>query len=389
MTALVATDLAIDRELSSISESFRFLVDLTPVNVEDARKAFLASPDTDPVFGYRDVEDFPDVIRARLNAIDLESVVDPTLARMFSAKSRELHLQLDMLSARGTTRFLDLSLNLYGTVTPSLKHQAEEILREVPKVARSRRRRCLDAAGIAKLAATEIDRYRDQHSELSVPIEIRDDTSGGMVANGALLIASTASVSSSRVAGLLAHEIVTHILTYVNGSLLDLKLRGTGLAGYEETQEGLALLAEAAVGGLTAGRLRQMAARVLAVAHLLQGSSFADAHLELTEGYGYSKGGAFTIVMRVWRSGGLTKDAIYLRGLQDLVEHLAAGNDLEGLWQGKMSLVDLPLMSTLTDQGILKPPVILPSFLSDTTARKRLEKVASNAGLHHLIGADT
>jgi len=388
MTSLVATDLAIDRELSSISESFRFLVDVTPVNVEDAREIFLASPDADPVFQYRNVEDFPEVIRARLDAIELESVVDPTLAGMFSAKSRELHLQLDMLSARGTSRFLDLSLDLYGSVTPSLQHQAEEILRGVPKVPRSKRR-CLDAAGIANLASTEIERYREQHPDLSVPIEIRDDTSGVMVANGALLIASTASVSSARVAGLLAHEVGTHILTYVNGSLQVLKLLGSGLAGYEETQEGLALLAEAAVGGLTAGRLRQMAARVIAVAKLLQGSTFAEAHVELTERYGYSKGGAFTIVMRVWRSGGLTKDAIYLRGLQDLVEHLAAGNDLEDLWQGKMSLVDLPLMSTLTDQGILKPPVILPNFLSDTTARKRLGRVASNAGLHHLIGADT
>ena len=46
MTSLVASDLAIDRELSSISESFRFLVDVTPVNVEAARKQFLASPDT-------------------------------------------------------------------------------------------------------------------------------------------------------------------------------------------------------------------------------------------------------------------------------------------------------------------------------------------------------
>ncbi|HUP14711.1 MAG TPA: tyrosine/phenylalanine carboxypeptidase domain-containing protein [Acidimicrobiia bacterium] len=150
MTSLVATDLAIDRELSSISESFRFLVDLTPVNVEDARSIFLASPDANPVFQYRDVEDLPEVIRARLNAIDLESVVDPTLARMFSSKSRELHLQLDMLSARGTTRFLELSIDLYGSVTPSLKHQAEEILREVPKAARSKRR-CLDAAAIASL----------------------------------------------------------------------------------------------------------------------------------------------------------------------------------------------------------------------------------------------
>ncbi len=388
MTSLVATDLAIDRELSSISESFRFLVDLTPVNVEDARTSFLASPGANPVFHYRDVEDFPEVIRARLDAIDLESVVDPTLALMFSSKSRELHLQLDMLSARGTTRFLDLSLDLYGSVTPSLKHQAEEILREVPKAARSKRR-CLDATGIAKLAATEIDRYREQHSELAVPIEIRDDTSGVMVANGALLIATTASVSSPRVAGLLAHEVGTHILTYVNGSLQDLKLLGSGLAGYEETQEGLALLAEAAVGALTAGRLRQMAARVLAVAHLLEGSSFADAHLELTDRHGYSKRGAFTIVMRVWRSGGLTKDAIYLRGLQDLVEHIAADRTLEDLWQGKMSLVDLPLISALTDQGILRPPVILPNFLSDATARERLKRVANSTGLHHLIGVDT
>ena len=182
MTSLVATDLAIDRELSSISESFRFLVDVTPVNVDEARKLFLASPDADPEFQYRDVEDFPEVIKARLEAIDLESVVDPTLARMFSAKSRELNLQLDMLSARGTARFLDLSLDLYGSVSPSLEYQAEEILREVPKVPRSKRR-CLDATGIAKLAIRQIARYREQYSELSVPIEIRDDTSGVMVAN--------------------------------------------------------------------------------------------------------------------------------------------------------------------------------------------------------------
>ena len=388
MTLLAATDLAIDRELSSISESFRFLVDVTPVNVEEARKVFLAAPGDDPLFRYRDVEDFPEVIRARLDAIDLESVLDPNLAGMFSAKSRELHLQLDMLSARGTTRFLELSIDLYGSVSPALEYQAEEILREVPKVPRQKRR-CLDASGIAKLAAKEIARYREQYSELTVPIEIRDDTSGVMVANGALLISSTASVSGSRAEGLLAHEVGTHILTYVNGSLQDLRLMGSGLAGYEETQEGLALLAEAAVGGLTAARLRQMAARVIAVALLVQGCSFGQAHRQLTERYGYSKGGAFTIAMRVWRAGGLTKDAIYLRGLQDLVEHLAAGYEIENLWQGKMSLVDLPLASLLTAQGILRPPAILPDFLSDATARKRLDKVASNAGLHHLIGADT
>ena len=388
MTAPVAADLAIDRELASISESFRFLVDLTPINVEAARKEFLASPDREPHFLYRDIEDFPEVIGARLAAVDIASVVDPPLARIFEAKRRELALQLEMLSLRGTAGFLERSLQLYGSVTPALESQAEDILREVPK-GPGARGRCLEAVAIAKKAAAEIERYRAGYADLSVAIEIREDTSGVMVANGALIIATTACVASSRLTGLLAHEVGTHILTYVNGSRQHLKLMASGLAGYEETQEGLALIAEAAVGGLTAGRLRQIAARVIAVSRLLQGSTFAQTHRELTEAHGYSKSGAFTIVMRVWRSGGLTKDSIYLRGLQDLVDYLSAGNELESLWQGKLSLADLPLAKELTAQGVLAPPTLLPYFLADDKARGRIRRVVGDAGLHNLIGADT
>ena len=232
MTSPVASDLAVDRELASISESFRFLVDVTPINAEEAQVRFLASPDADPEFQYRPVEDLPDVIGARLAAVDIKSVVDPTLASIFAAKRREIALQLDMLSARGTTRFMDLSLELYGPVNESLRRQADEILNNVPE-ARRLRGRCLDASAIARTAAEEIEQYRVYYPGLAVPIEIRDDTSGVMVANGALLIASTACVRTSRLAGLLAHEVGTHILTYVNGSLQPLKLLGSGLAGYE------------------------------------------------------------------------------------------------------------------------------------------------------------
>jgi uncharacterized protein (TIGR02421 family) len=389
MTPLTAADLAIDRELASISESFRFLVDLTPVNVSAARKEFLAaSGDASPYFVYRDLEEFPEVIKARLDAIDLGGVADAALARLFEAKHRELRLQLAMLSARGSSDFLDLSLELYGPVGDALEQQAREILAETPKLTRSRGR-CLDATGIARVAAAEIEGYRKQNPDLSVSIEVREDTSGVMVANGVLLIAATASVGRSRLAGLLAHEVGTHILTYFNGSLQPLKLMAAGLAGYEETQEGLALLAEAAVGGLTWGRLRQIAARVVAVKRLLDGYNFAEVHRELTDVYGFSKGGAFTIVMRVWRSGGLTKDAIYLRGLQELVEYIASKRDLPFLWKGKMSLTDLPLAEDLSHRGILDRPAIIPAFLEADDARQRLEAVATNAGLHQLIGAHT
>ena len=83
-------------------------------------------------------------------------------------------------------------------------------------------------------------------------VEVRDDSTGVMVSNGNLLIAPTAVVPSYQVQPLLHHEIGTHIVTHVNGSCQPLRLLGAGLAGYDETQEGLAVLAEHLAGGLTA-----------------------------------------------------------------------------------------------------------------------------------------
>ena len=46
--------------------------------------------------------------------------------------------------------------------------------------------------------------------------------------------------------------------------------------------------------------------------------------------------------LRVYRGGGLTKDAIYLRGLRDLLAYLSAGHDLEPLYVGKIALEHVP-----------------------------------------------
>ena len=73
-----------------------------------------------------------------------------------------------------------------------------------------------------------------------------------MVANGVLLVPASASVPELRAEALLQHEVGTHALTYTNGSAQPLRLLAAGLAGYEGTQEGLALLAEHLVGGFGA-----------------------------------------------------------------------------------------------------------------------------------------
>jgi hypothetical protein len=73
---------------------------------------------------------------------------------------------------------------------------------------------------------------------------------------------------------LLHHEIGTHVVTYQNGAKQRLALLTIGLPGYDETQEGLAVLAEYLTGGLDPRRLRVLAARVVAVGKMLEGAEF-------------------------------------------------------------------------------------------------------------------
>ena len=79
---------------------------------------------------------------------------------------------------------------------------------------------------------------------------------------------------------------------------------------------------------------------------------------------------AFTITMRVFRSGGLTKDAVYLRGLRDVVAHVAAGGRLDVLWLGKMSLIDVPHVEDLRQRGVLRDPLLVPRYLADADVER-------------------
>lgn len=387
--ALPPGDLAVDRQLTEISESFRFLLDLTPVNTRSARARFLSDGADEPGFEYRPLEDDPTVIAAELDKVDVESVSDPTVAHLVRAKRRELDLQVEMLAARGTTEFPALSIELYGAVTPALLASAEDLLGRLdatPDDASADGASCLDAAAFARLAEAELDHYRALEPDLSAHVEIRDDVSGVLVADGNLLVAANAQVSPGRAAVLLQHEIGTHVLTFVNGSRQPLRLLAAGLAGYEETQEGLALVAEHLSGGLTSRRLRQLAARVVAVHGMAEGLSFRDVHDDLLA-RGFSPGGAFTIAMRVFRSGGLTKDLVYLRGLVELVSHVRDAADLDVLWLGKMSLSDAPLVAELWARGALHDPTLLPRYLDEPATAARLDALVAARSALELVEA--
>ena len=382
-TDISPADLAVDRDLADLASGFRFLLDLTPVDLPHVREQFEADG-RPPELHYRELEDDPAISARRLHEIRVEDVRDPTLASLLHAKHRELRLQLEMLESRGTDAFLGLSIELYGSVAATLLETAQEILRVVhpPELEEGP---WLDADSVCKAAQAELDRYRAFAPDIESHVEVREGSTGVMVSNGDVLIAPTCRVPVGRIEPLLHHEVGTHVVTHVNGAHQPLHVLASGLAGHDETQEGLAVLAEHLVGGLTPGRMRQLAARVIAVHLMIEGVPFSDVHATLVRD-GIPHVQAFSTTVRAFRSGGLTKDAVYLRGLVELVEHLAAGGDLQTLLLGKMPLAAAPLVGDLHDRGLLHDPLLRPRYLDDPTARRRLERLADVRSPIQLIG---
>lgn len=384
--AFSPADLAVDRALAQLSESFSFLLHITPVDAEDVKEEFLAGHVGEPSFTYRELDD-PDVLEQQLAAIDVTTVEDPTLGHLLRAKHRELGLQLEMLRSRDTSDFVWFSIELYGGVSPSLRAHAERVLAGIGGV-EPPSADPLDAEEFWSLALDEIAYYREQDPTIEMHAEVRPDVNGVMVSGDTLLIGPETTVQRRRAEALLHHEVGTHLVTHVNGSAQPIKVLGTGLAGYDETQEGLAVLGEVACGGLTPFRLRQLAERVLTVHRMVDGVSFSDAYCALVDD-GVPEGSAFTTVMRVYRAGGATKDAIYLRGVVDLLAHLADDGKLDLLWRGKFSLQDLPLIAELTDKGALEPPRLLPRYLDDPASMDRLLRASGVEDLSQLAGGTT
>lgn len=368
---------ASDRALAEISASFDFLLAVTPVNTDAAWQEFCASGRTvSPTLHYRMLELDPALGKRRLYDLPLDRLEDPVLAQLLHDKRRELDRQLGLLEDRDTPRFLYGSLQLYGGVEDELLAEALAILAGVVSSGVRSTARC-DAHAFAARARDEIEHYRSGYPALTTTVTVRDDITSLLVSHGDVLIPQSLDVPAHRVEALLQHELGTHVVTYANGRAQPLQLLASGLAGYEALQEGLATFVEYLVGGLDADRLRLIAARVVAVRRVVEGVAFPAVVAELTDQHRIPARVAFTIAVRVFRGGGLTKDAIYLRGLSQLLAYLGGGHDLAPLLVGKVALDQVGLIEDLMRREILRPPPLSPRWLTAAATHPRLRRAAS------------
>jgi uncharacterized protein (TIGR02421 family) len=374
-SALVKATRLVDQQLCDVSESFDFVLQATPVNFDQAWSQFCETHyESMPPLEYRPLPYHPSQLKRRLYEIPIERIEDPTLAHLFWEKQEELDRQISALRDLGTPRFLQGSLQLYGAPDKELVGLAKRVLEADRHKCDDSEEGCLDASAVAQRAREEIDFYHARLPSFNARVQVCDHIAAGlMVAQDQLLVAESLQLAAHRVEPLLHHEVGTHLLTYFNGREQPFRQLYAGLAGCETLQEGLALLAEYVAGGLTCGRLRTLAARVIAVQMLVSGADFHESFRKLHDDLGFGARSAFTTAVRVFRGGGLTKDIIYLRGLRDLLAFLRQGHEIAPLYVGKIALEHVPYVQELRRRGVIRAPALLPRFWEQENFQARVD----------------
>lgn len=372
---LCAAAVEVDRALARMDTKVDWLERLTPVNVTEIWDGFRDSnfrrmPDSRFSEG---LENDAPVLRDELFALPIREIENPLVEALMIEKQREIDQQIELVRMRGKEGFILASIDLFGHVSEHQLQEARDLLNEVPVLAPDEND--AGAAEICEAARTEVERYRTQNPQFKCEV-IVDQTSGTSlyVSQGNFHVAHDFRTCRSRINPLIQHEIGTHAITRHNGENQPLHTLAGGLADYDELQEGLAVLAEYLAGYLPANRLRTLGARVIAAHMAVKEERGPDIFACLVEEYNIDSDTAFHTALRAKRGGGLTKDALYLKGLSELLAYLERDGDLEVLFLGKFALKHLHSLDALIESGILHPPDILPSYLQDQSARDRLDR---------------
>jgi hypothetical protein len=169
-----------------------------------------------------------------------------------------------------------------------------------------------------------------------------------------------ATFRQSDVRRLVAHEIDVHVTRAENGKKQSLRLFSTGLPGNLQTEEGLAVAAEAQAGTLVPGAMARQA-QIRSAIVLARQMGFRELWERLRGAYGPQ--GAFSVTLRLKRGlidpgkpGVYAKDAVYGLGWAAVQRWRANGGDMNHVYVGKVALHH-PVAEWLAEGLIVPGPV--------------------------------
>lgn len=330
--------------------------------------------------------EFRIIIRDAQNQLGQYSPV----TRLIKRQCEEYCRAIQMLEARGTPAFSELSKELYGSPDdafysggPRLS-ELGTVLFDVLTALDVQLQSDADLKRYTPLEAQHILQSRlspffDQHPG-KVTVMINDDMIADASAGADNIKLSQRAMFSDRdLKYLEVHEGWVHVGTTLNGALQPYcSFLSKGSPSCSVIQEGLAVITEVVTFSSYPGRMRKITNRVIALEKVRQGADFLDVYRYFLE-CNLSESDSYNQTVRVFRGstptgGPFTKDLSYAKGFLLIYNFLRFAisqhrvNLIPLLFAGKVVLDDLPLLGELREHDILAAPVYLPPPFKDLAA---------------------
>jgi uncharacterized protein (TIGR02421 family) len=331
------------------------------------------------------IEEFNDIDRSIRRRLGQYSGVGSIMQRM----CYEYCLVVEMLKARGTPRFSEISQQLYGSAgdafhvgAPTLKDLATlvsdalaHIKHQVSTTADIER---LSSEQAVEILQRRLDKYFGEGSNFRVEL------SDGIIADASagadkLKIHKGLHFSEREIRTFEVHEGWVHLGTTLNGLAQPIcTFLSKGPPSSTMTQEGLAIITEIFTFSSYPGRVLRLTNRVSAVSMAEEGANFLDVY-HFYRDQGLDENDSYQSTMRVFRGslpelGPFTKDLCYSKGFiliynfMRLAVQRGIVQRIPLLFVGKTTLEDLHILSDLLDEGILMPAKYMPKQFADLAA---------------------
>ena len=296
---------------------------------------------------------------------------------------------VEMLVARGTPQFTEISQELYGSSqdafhvgAPTLKdlatlvsHTLENIKDQVKTKEDEEIYTSQDAVNIL---AERLGVYFSDRENLRVEL------SDGIIADAAagadrIKIRDGLKFSMREIRTLEIHEGWVHLGTTLNGLSQPIcTFLSKGPPSSTVTQEGLAIITEIFTFSSYPGRVRRLTNRINAVNMAEEGANFFDVYQFYRE-QGLTEDDSFQSTVRVFRGstpegGPYTKDLSYSKGFIMIYNYMRLAvqrglvKRIPLLFVGKTTLEDLHVLYDLQEEGIITPPKYMPPQFKDLAA---------------------
>lgn len=358
--------LKVDSGLYNMLKGFELLAYVNPINTKTEEKRFKRNRFAElPKFKYAPIRVNPFELKRELSQLRTSDIDDISIRHMYESVINSYFDKIDLLSSLNSQNFLYNSLRYFGRPSQTDIKNANYLLHLPIIQSEPQRAPYLDVDAAMEVFSEALKNYGfNCKMEKSSRV-----ISQVMVLNSRKLILfrPDAKFTKSDISALVEHEIGVHMVTTQNSNDQKLKIFNLGLPVNTSTQEGLAILAEYLSGNITLKRLRKLALRVVICDMMCNGADFVECFQFLLNDHNMDESEAFTLVTRIFRGGGFTKDYLYLSGFVQILKFWNGQNSLDPLLVGKTHMNFYETIAELMERDmVVQPKVITKSFLNPT-----------------------